>query len=101
VACFILSLIYWPIWGWISKSIILAFGTPGLQEVDAKTAGKFFQVFAEATFFWMIINALIWQALIFGGYGTYFITSRQPWAGIWYTAVDLIVGVIGFRSSSG
>lgn len=92
----IVACIYWPIWGTISKAIILAFGAPGLQEVDAKTAGKFFQVFAEATFFWMIINAWIWQSLVFGGYGKYAVTPRQPWAGLWYTAVGLIVGLVGF-----
>jgi len=79
----------------MSKSIILAFGAPGPQEVDAKTAGKFVPVFAEATFFWMIINAWIWQALRFGGYGKYSLTDRLPWGGIWYFVVGLAVGVVG------
>ncbi|OPY06824.1 MAG: hypothetical protein A4E66_02133 [Syntrophus sp. PtaB.Bin001] len=92
----VVSLIYWPIWGWISKAIILAFGAPGLKEVDAKTAGTFVKVFAEATFFWMCINAWIWQALVFGGYGKYAVTQRQPGAGLWYTAVGLVVGLVAF-----
>jgi AAT family amino acid transporter len=92
----IVSLLYWPVWGWISKAVILAFGAPGLQEVDPKTYNKYLQCFAEATFFWMCINAWIWQALVFGGYGKYSVTQRQPGAGLWYSAVGLLVGLIGF-----
>ncbi len=99
--CFIASLIYWPVWGSVSRYIILSFGAPGLQTVDARTAGKFVQVFAEATFFWMIINAWIWQTLVFGGYGKYALTKRQPAAGIWYTLVGLAVGLAGFMIVTG
>ncbi|MBW2557969.1 MAG: hypothetical protein JRD69_03905 [Deltaproteobacteria bacterium] len=96
ILCFIVTLFYWPIWGFAAKAIILSFGAPGLQAVDAKTAAKFVGVFAEATFFWMIINAWIWQTLVFGGYGKYAVTKSQPGAGLWYTLVGLVVGLIGF-----
>lgn len=99
--CFIASLIYWPVWGMVSKHIVLWFGSPGLKSVDAKTTGKFVQVFAEATFFWMIINAWIWQTLVFGGYGKYALTKRQPGAGIWYTLVGFAVGFAGFMIVTG
>jgi AAT family amino acid transporter len=99
--CFIASLVYWPVWGTVSRHVILWFNAPGLQSVDAKTAGKFVQVFAEATFFWMIINAWIWQTLVFGGYGKYAVTKRQPGAGIWYTLVGLAVGLAGFMIVTG
>ncbi|MHB8109169.1 MAG: hypothetical protein ACYDHW_03945 [Syntrophorhabdaceae bacterium] len=99
--CFVASMAYWPIWGFVSKYIILWFGAPGLAEVDGKTAGKFVQVFAEATFFWMIINAWIWQTLVFGSYGKYAVTKRQPYAGIWYTLVGLCVGFVGFLIIAG
>ena len=96
VLCFILSFVYWPVWAWISKTVILSFGAPGLNIVDEKTADTFIKVFAEATFFWMAINAWIWQALVFGGYGKNAVTWRQPWAGLWYSFVGLIVGLIAF-----
>ncbi len=92
----IVGLLYWPVWGWISKAIILSFGAPGLQMADPKTAGTFVKVFAEATFFWLCINSWIWQALVFGGYGKYSVAKRQPWAGLWYLFVGLIVGLVAF-----
>lgn len=96
VLCFVVAVIYWPIWGAAAKAFINAFAGPGLKTVDAKTAAKFYTVFAEGTFFWMVINAWIWQTLIFGNYGKYHLTDRQPGAGLWYTFVGLVAGVAGF-----
>ncbi|MBN2039335.1 MAG: hypothetical protein JW864_04800 [Spirochaetes bacterium] len=96
VLCFIATCVYWPIWGTAAKAIAGAMGGHALQLVDAKTAAKYISVIAEASFFWLVINAWIWQTLIFGTYGKTRWTERQPWAGLWYSAVGLISGTIGF-----
>ncbi len=94
--CFAITLVYWPIWGSLAKVLIKSVAGKGLQEVDPKAAAKYISVFAEATFFWMVINAWIWQALIFGTYGKTSVTERQPVAGIWYTCVGMHLGILGF-----
>jgi hypothetical protein len=48
----------------------------------------------------MVINAWIWQTLIFGGYGKTRLTERQPWAGIRYAVVGAVSGIVGSSSSS-
>lgn len=94
--CFVLTLLYWPVWGTIAKNLISHFAGPGLQQVDGRTAAKYIACFADATFFWMVINAWIWQTLLFGGYGKTRLTEKQPWAGMWYTLVGVASGVVGF-----
>ncbi len=96
VLCFIVTLIYWPIWGTAAKGFITFFAGAGLQTVDAKTASKYVSVFAEGTFFWMVINAWVWLTLVFGNYGKTALTPKQPGAGIWYTLVGCIAGIAGF-----
>lgn len=96
VLCFLITLIYWPLWGMLSKTIIMFIAGSGLQGIDEKVLGKYVSAFADATFFWMVINAWIWQTLIFGTYGKTRWTNRQPYAGIWYSFVGLIFGAIGF-----
>jgi len=94
--CFIIACVYWPVWGTIAKTFATYLAGPGLALSETKIVSKYYTVFAEATFFWTIINAWIWQTLIFGNYGKTFITDRQPWAGIWYTFVGFAMGIIGF-----
>lgn len=94
--CFVVACIYWPIWGTAVKAIAVSLAGPGLNTVDPKVASKYYTVFAEATFFWTVINAWIWQTLIFGNYGKTYFTKRQPWAGLWYTLVGFGAGIIGF-----
>ena len=67
--CFVVALIYWPIWGLIVKEVGMAMAGDGLKLVDAKVVTKYLTVLAEGTFFWMVINAWIWHSLIFGNYG--------------------------------
>jgi hypothetical protein len=94
--CFAVALIYWPLWGSITKAIISRLAGTGLAQVDPKTTAKYFACFAEATFFWLVINAWIWHSLIFGGYGKTKVTERQPGAGIWYALVGVLSGLVGF-----
>jgi hypothetical protein len=94
--CFVITLVYWPIWGILAKAIITSFAGQGLREVDANVSANYIKVFAEGVFFWLVINAWIWQTLIFGNYGKTRLTERQPWAGIWYSAVAFASGTAGF-----
>lgn len=96
VICFVGTLIYWPIWGLIVKSIAVSLAGTGLAAVDAKVVTKYIGVLAEGTFFWMIINAWIWQTLLFGNYGKYHVSALQPKAGIRYSLIGLVVGSVGF-----
>lgn len=52
-------------------------------------------------FLLVLINAWIWQTLVFGNYGKTYFTDRQPWAGIWYTFVSFILGIVGFLTLAG
>lgn len=101
IICFIFTLVYWPIWGLLVKALGTFLASEGLKSVDTKVAAKYFTVLAEGTFFWTIINAWIWQTLVFGNYGKTYITDRQPWAGIWYTFISFIIGIIGFLLLAG
>jgi hypothetical protein len=96
VLCFIVTLIYWPLWGSAAKAIISWGASNGLAQVEPKVAAKYFACFADATFFWLVINAWIWQTLIFGTYGKTSVTERQPGAGIFYSLVGVLSGFAGF-----
>ncbi len=96
VLCFVVTMIYWPLWGMAAKAIITSVAGQGLQTVDAKTASKYVSVFTEGTFFWMVINAWVWLTLAFGNYGKTALTAKQPLAGIWYAIVGAVAGIVGF-----
>lgn len=101
VLCFVVACIYWPVWGTLVKALASSLAGTGLKGVDPKVVSKYYTVFAEATFFWTVINAWIWQTLIFGNYGKTYLTDRQPWAGLWYTLVGFGSGIIGFLIITG
>lgn len=94
--CFAFTWVFWPLWALSAKAMITASAASGLAQVPPEVASQFGKLFAEATFFWIIIVAWIWQCLVFGGYGKYWLTARQPWAGLWYSAVALVTGIGGF-----
>jgi hypothetical protein len=94
VICVGATLIFWPVWALLSKAILTALAGPGIAAVAPKVAAKYIANFAEGTFFFMVINAWIWQILLFGGYGKTYLTDRQPYTGIWYTAVSLVSGAL-------
>jgi hypothetical protein len=94
--CFIVSLLYWPVWGTLSKMLATNLAGTVLASADAQTAAKYIGVVTEGTFFWCIITAWIWQTLVCGNYGKYYFTKKQPWAGLWYTLVSFAAGIVGF-----
>lgn len=94
--CLIVACVYWPVWGTIMKAVGSSLAGAGLKTVDPKVAAKYYTVLAEWSFFWMVITAWIWQTLLMGNYGKTYLTVRQPWAGLWYTVVGFVTGIIGF-----
>ena len=94
--CFLYAMVYWPVWAFVAKTMLSATAAQGIAAVDAKTANKLIAVFAEGTFFWCSISAWIWQCLIFGNYGKYAYGEPQPRAGIWYTFLSFVCGVVAF-----
>lgn len=88
----LVALVFWPAWALLSKTIITALAGSGIQAAGPKLAAKYITVFAEGTFFFMVINSWVWQILHFGGYGKTYLTSRQPYVGIWYSFVGLVTG---------
>lgn len=94
--CFAFTWVFWPLWALSAKALIQSSAATGLAMVAPEVADKFARLFAEATFFWIFIVSWIWQSLVFGGYGKNWLTERQPWAGLWYSAVALLTGIGGF-----
>lgn len=92
--CLAAVTLFWPVWGLLTKSFILALAGPGIAAADAKAAAKYISNFTEGTFFFLIINSWIWQCLIFGLYGKTWLTDRQPGVGLWYTFVGLVSGTV-------
>lgn len=96
VLCFILACILWPIWSLIMKSIFSSLAAAGLAAVEPGTAGELMGVMVEGSFFWMVINPWIWMTIIMGNYGKTHYTTKQPHAGLWYSVVALIAGLLAF-----
>jgi len=96
VLCFILACILWPIWSLIMKSIFSSLAATGLAAVEPGTAGELMGVMVEGSFFWMVINPWIWMTIIMGNYGKTHYTTKQPHAGLWYSVVALIAGLLAF-----
>lgn len=94
--CFLITLIYWPIYGTITKTILSAVAGPVLSQVDPALAAKYTGVFTEGVFFWTCINAWVWQVLIFAGHGKYTRTKKQPAAGFRYAGFSLLIGIAAF-----
>ncbi|SDD86337.1 hypothetical protein [Sporomusa acidovorans] len=94
--CFLFSFLYWPVWGTLSKMLAVNLAGTALASADTEIAAKYIGVVTEGTFFWCIITAWIWQTLVCGNYGKYWLTKKQPWAGLWYTLISFAAGIIGF-----
>lgn len=93
---FIFASISWPVWSIIAKKFILMIAGKGLAGIDQHLIDHYLKDFVEGTFFWMSITAWVWLTLIFGNYGKYKYTMKQPHAGLWYTLVAFGAGILGF-----
>ena len=89
----IAALFFWPVWASLAKSFITALAGPAIQAAGPKLGMQYVTLFAEGTFFFMVINSWIWQMLVFGGYGKTYMTTKQPYVGIWYVGVALAAGL--------
>lgn len=96
ILCFAYALIYWPVWATVAKAFITSTAMAGLQSVEPALAKNFVSTFVEGTFFWCSISAWVWQTLIFGNYGKYALTKKQPGAGIWYTFLSFVCGIAAY-----
>lgn len=94
--CFVYAMFYWPVWASVAKAVISFTAAAGLQAAEPALGKKYIAAFAEGTFFWCSISAWIWQTLIFGNYGKYSLTARQPVAGIWYTFLSFVCGIAAY-----
>lgn len=96
ILCFVLACIFWPLWSSFFKAIFSILTAQGLAAVEPAVRGKLIGVMVEGSFFWLIICPWIWQTLIMGNYGKTALTSKQPFAGIWYTIVAWLAGIVMF-----
>uniref|UniRef100_C6E1X6 Uncharacterized protein n=1 Tax=Geobacter sp. (strain M21) TaxID=443144 RepID=C6E1X6_GEOSM len=93
---FAVAAVIWPAWSLTVKSLYTAVAAPGLAAADPKSAGNLVGAVARGTFFWMVINTWIWFTIVLGNYGKTALTTKQPWAGIYYTLIAWSVGVAAF-----
>jgi AAT family amino acid transporter len=93
---FVFASLTWPLWSVIAKSFFLMIAGEGLKSLDGHLVDHFLKDAVEGTFFWMSIVAWCWATLVFGGYGKYKHTNRQPHAGIRQYISAVAGGIIGF-----
>lgn len=95
ILVFIFACITWPIWALIAKAIISNLASVGLSQADPAAGSKYIKDATEGTFFWMSINSWVWFTLVFGNYGKYSKTKRQPIAGFRYALLAFLSGAVG------
>lgn len=93
---FLAALVLWPAWSLGVRALCTAIAGAGLATADPKLAGQLVGAVARGSFFWMVINTWIWLTLVLGNHGKTAVTARQPWAGLWYTALAWGLGVLAF-----
>jgi AAT family amino acid transporter len=96
LASFVLSMILWPIWSIVMKTIFTSFASQGLTAAGPQMAAKLLGAMVEGSFFWMVICSWIWLTLVMGNYGKTKFTEKQPWAGLWYVLVAWFFGIVAF-----
>ncbi|KUO73716.1 MAG: hypothetical protein APF81_02095 [Desulfosporosinus sp. BRH_c37] len=96
IFCAILSLLIWPIWSMVMKTVFIGIAGEGLNAAGPKLAAQLLGAMVEGSCFWMIVISWIVLTLGNGLYGKYKFTERQPWAGLWYTIFGWFFGMVAF-----
>lgn len=86
----------WIIWSNLWKMILLAIGGSQVANLSGEVKGHFLKEAVEGTYFWIIISTWVWFTLNMGNYGKYAKTTKQPQAGMRYTGLAFLSGIIGF-----
>lgn len=92
----IFASIAWPIWSIIFQKLIMMIAGKGLVGMDHHLVSHYVKDAVEGSFFWIAINSWIWFTLIFGNYGKYSKTTKQPQAGLRYLLLAFVCGLLGF-----
>ncbi|GAA0182805.1 hypothetical protein SH2C18_51130 [Clostridium sediminicola] len=88
--------IAWPIWSTLFKKLIMMIAGAGLVGIDEHLVGHYVKDVVEGSYFWLVINSWVWFTLIFGNYGKYKKTNKQPQAGFRYLLMAFGAGILGF-----
>lgn len=96
IIAFVFASIGWPLWSIIANAIIAGMASVGLSQVEPSVASAFLKEAVEGTFFWLSINSWVWLSLIFGNYGKYTKTKKQPIAGIRYFLIGMFWATVSF-----
>ena len=96
VVIVLVASIGWILWSNIWKMIILAIGGSAVSSLSPEVQGHFLKESVEGTFFWIVISTWVWFTLNMGNYGKYAKTTKQPQAGLRYTGLAFLSGIVGF-----
>ncbi|MEG2937434.1 MAG: hypothetical protein RR812_03415 [Vagococcus sp.] len=92
----LLASVFWVLWSNIWKMIILTIGGSSVASLSEEVLGHFLKESVEGTFFWIVISTWVWFTLNMGNYGKYAKSTKQPTAGIRYTGLAFLSGIVGF-----
>lgn len=93
---FTMACILWPLWSLASQAIYMSIAQVGMSVASVEQQHHLLKAFAEGTFFWLIINGWIWLSIVLGTFGKTAFTTKQPFAGIYYTLVCWGLGIGAF-----
>ena len=97
ILSFIAACILWPIWSLASQAIYISIAKVGMTVAGSlDQQHHLLKAFSEGTFFWMIINGWIWLSIVLGTFGKTTFTTKQPFAGLYYTLVSCALGIGAF-----
>lgn len=94
--CFFASMILWPLWSVIAKAVFSALAAQGLAAAGPELSGKLIGAMVEGSFMWLVITSWIWMVIGFDCLGKTKFSEKQPWTGITYSLVAMVVGIIGY-----
>ncbi|MGE4544786.1 MAG: hypothetical protein AB7D06_11830 [Pedobacter sp.] len=94
--CFVASMVLWPLWSLVAQKFFSLIASQGLAAAGPELSVKLLGAMVESSFMWMVVCAWIWMSLIFDNFGKTVFTKKQPFAGISYFVVGMVLGTIGF-----